>query len=745
MHLAPLIRDLAVILGVAAIITFLFRRIKQPVVLGYILAGIIVGPYTPAVFSVSDLANINVWAELGVIFLMFSLGLEFSFRKLARIGLPAGITATVQISVMFFSGYFCAKLLDWPLIDAIFLGALISVSSTTIILKALEEFGLKRKKFADLVFGILIAEDLAAIIMLVALSSLATKTSMDAVSLLATAGQLFLVVGTWFLIGMFLIPRFLRSVGHHGNDEMLTVVSIGLCLMLVTVSASFHYSVALGAFVMGSIIAETSQVKRIEALVQPLRDLFGAVFFVSVGMLLNPKIIVDNFGTVILITTVIIVGKIFSVSLGAFITGQSIPVSIRSGFSMAQIGEFSFIIATLGQVNKVTNERLYPIAVATSLITTFTTPFLIKMSGTVASKVESSLPTGVKRALDVYVSWTQRHSGDVQRRKKLLKSFIRWIGNGIAVSAAFTVTRTVVLPWVSDRVEPEMVSNIISWSIAFLASIPFIWGMLKSFKEVPNESHTHAAPRGGVSFVNRVFTILVIGLLSLEFFPLWISLIAIVVGVMAVTFFFRPQVEAYSSWLEREFKSGFEAEEASAKGIHALAPWDAHLVEATVHPNSSLIGRSLIELELRERFGLNIVVIKRGSQMIVAPKADERIFPADALLCFGTDDELQGLRPLIEEPASPSGLTRDLTSYELRQITISHGSPLQGRSIRDSGIRETFECIVVGVEREDRRISNPKSDYILTAGDVLWIVGESVKTEALANVCNLIQKEEGTT
>ncbi len=379
MHLPPLIQDLSVILGVAAVITFLFRLMKQPLVLGYIVAGIIVGPYTPPVFSVVDVESVKVWAELGVIFLMFSLGLEFSFRRLAKVGISAGLTAVIQIVTMIVLGNITAKFLGFTSMDGVFLGCMIAISSTTIIIKALEEQGLKTKRFAELVFGILIVEDLAAIVMLVALASIASKSTISSMDLLGAGAKLALVVGSWIVIGMFVVPRLVRAVGRRGNNEMMIVFSLGLCLALVSLSAYFHYSVALGAFIMGSILAETREVHRIEELVGPLKDVFGAVFFVSVGMLLDPQIILSNGPSILLICAVIIFGKVISVVLGTILTGQPLGTAVSCGFSMAQIGEFSFIIATLGLSFGAIRPELYPMIVAASLITTFTTPYMIRV------------------------------------------------------------------------------------------------------------------------------------------------------------------------------------------------------------------------------------------------------------------------------------------------------------------------------------------------------------------------------
>ncbi len=411
MHLPQLIIDLAVILGVAAVVTYIFRVIRQPVVLGYIVAGIIVGPYTPPFFSVTDTASVQIWAELGVIFLMFALGLEFSFRRLARVGLPAVVTALVQIVIMFALGLLGAEWLGWGGLNGAFLGCMIAISSTTIIIKALDELDLKSKKFAELVFGILIVEDLAAILMLVALTNIAGNTDASSLSLIWAAVKLLLVVSVWLMLGLQIVPRFIKAVSTRGNDEMLVVLSMGLCLGMVALSGYFHYSAALGAFVMGSILAETKEVHRIEALVNPLKDVFGAVFFVSVGMLLNLKVIVQNPGPIACLTALIIFGKVFAVALGGILTRQGLRTSLSAAFSMAQIGEFSFIIANLGLSFAVLKPEIFPMIVAASLITTFTTPYLIKVAPWLIARLrpEMKAPTLQPQATEPVLDPWQGH------------------------------------------------------------------------------------------------------------------------------------------------------------------------------------------------------------------------------------------------------------------------------------------------------------------------------------------------
>lgn len=711
MHLAPLIQDLAVILGVAALVTFFFRLLKQPVVLGYIVAGIIVGPYTPPIFSVVDVESVKVWAELGVIFLMFSLGLEFSFRRLAKVGVSAGMTAVIQILTMLVLGNMTARALGWTSMDGVFLGCMIAISSTTIIIKALEELGLKTKKFAELVFGILIVEDLAAIIMLVALSNIASKSTVSSMDLLGAGGKLALVVGSWLVIGMFVVPRVIRAVGRRGNNEMMIIFSLGLCLALVSLSAYFHYSVALGAFIMGSILAETREVHRIEELVTPLKDMFGAVFFVSVGMLLDPQIILSNWASIFILCVVIILGKVLSVALGTLVTGQTLGTAVHSGFSMAQIGEFSFIIATLGLSYNAIRPDLYPIIVAASLITTFTTPYFIRYAGPVTNTIKNRLSPEAMTRLDRYGSFIQRRSTGGTFSKDFYVRALRWLACMIIVLTIFIAIGAKVYPWLAGQMERREIAQAVAWLLSFVLSAPFIWAMVTAFR----------APYQLAGLVSRIATVVLLTIFSLEFFSVWLLLL-VTAGLATLFFFlFRRRFESFYGWFEEKFIAGMENSPEDSVHSH-LVPWDAHLAEFTVDPHSSIVGQTLIELGLRERFGMNVVVIQRGDKDLVAPKATERIYPGDVILCFGTDEELERFSAdLIQRPESP-GEEED-ASYALKPFEIQSGSRILHRTIRDSGVREQFDCMVVGIERDGQRLRSPKSDLVLEEKDLLWVVG----------------------
>ncbi len=470
----------------------------------------------------TDTANIKIISELGVIFLMFSLGLEFSFHKLTKVGFSAVITGLIDVSVMVVLGYFAGQWLGWDYHTCLFLGAAVSISSTTIIIKAVDELNLKTKRFAEVVFGVLVVEDLFAILLLVALSTTVAANSLFSWDMFYAAVNLVLIVGFWFLAGYFFVPSVFRKLAPYFSQETLTVFSIGLCLFMVLIANHFHYSTALGAFIMGSILAETSFVHRIETSIVPIRDIFGAVFFISVGMLINPAVIVDEWQKVLLITSVLMIGKITVISFGAFATGQSLKTSIRSGFSMAQIGEFSFIIATLGVSLNVINDKLYPIIVAVSGITTFTTPYLIRLSGRIGLLAQEKMPERIKYFLDGYTAWVYRVQSNSQNDSLVGSVTIRLISNGIIVAIIFIATKAYVYPNMQIWLGSSRNARVACEVIALLLSSPFIWGMMFSYKhiKIPDYARVKLNP---IMFAVWLLALAEITLLSIVNFHTWVT------------------------------------------------------------------------------------------------------------------------------------------------------------------------------------------------------------------------------
>lgn len=733
MHLSPLIHDLAMILGLATVVTFIFRRIKQPVVLGYIIAGILVSPYTPIDFSITDLPHVQVWAELGVIFFMFALGLEFSFHKLTAVGVAASVTGMIEVSLMILLGFIGGKILGFDTTGCLFLGSMVAVSSTTIIIKTFEELGLKTRRFAQSIFGILIVEDLAAILLLVALSSVVTRVELNGLDIFIAAGKFALVVGAWFVIGMFIVPRFVKSVGKYGNDEMLTILSVGLCLILVVVSAYFHYSAALGAFMMGSILAETVEAERIEHLIRPLRDVFGAVFFVSVGMLINPQILLTHYATILFVTAIILIGKPLVITSASLLTGNTLADAIKIGFSMAQVGEFSFIIATLGVQYRVIDTSLYPIIVAASLITTFTTPYFIRFASHITAHQERYFPRMLLQVLDAYAAWFQQHELRISQNNFPFHLIFRWMINAVVATLCFAMVGQLMLPEMLLSFSDDSYALAVCWITAITISSPFIWGMFQTFAKYfhfQRDASSWLALHG-----TRLATVALIGLISLEFLPFWVALILSFLIASGIFLLLSKQMESYYDWFENQFKSSFKNQkstESTSELFGHLAPWDAHLVSLAVHPNSPFVAKRLIELKLRERFGLNVVVIQRGDSTIVAPMANEIILPNDELLFLGTDEQLDAVRPSVEKGIEHEAEHENIGSYHLRQIEIGTSSPLVGLTVLKSGIRDKYQGIVVGVERDSRRIFNPKSDLVFMAEDILWVVGHHVGLQQLS-------------
>lgn len=666
MHLPAIVQDLAVILVVAAVMTILFRAIKQPVVLGYIVAGFMVGPHFKWLPDVLDHESVKVWAEIGVIFLLFSLGLEFSFKKLARVGAPASITAVLEVVGMVGIGFVIGKVFGWSVMDSLFLGGILAISSTTIIIRAFQELGLKGRGFVSLVFGVLIVEDLVAILLMVMLSTVAVTRSFSGYEMLVSAGKLVFFLTLWFVAGIFLIPSFLKRTRKMLGEETLLVVAVGLCFLMVVLASQAGFSAALGAFIMGSILAETLEGERIEHLILPVKDLFGAVFFVSVGMLIDPQVLVTYAAPIAVITIATILGKVLTTATGALLSGQTLRHSVQAGMSLAQIGEFSFIIASLGLSLKVTSDFLYPIAISVSAVTTFTTPYLIKSTDKLVEALEKHLPTGVLQGLETWRLTVARRRAGGEENAWFKRMALRLVANGVVVLAIFLIADRLVVPRLEAQFpEDQSLARNIGWALAATAAAPFLWAL--TYNRLGGE---------------RLFG-------------------------------------APYRWLENRFVVNLN-EKDQAQKMPPLAPWDAHLAKVRVSPDSSLVGRPFKEAQIRERFGVTVALIQRGHKTIPAPGPDACLFPGDLLNVIGTDEQIHGFQKVCEEEMHE---VSKAVAYGLQPHVIGADSPYAGRTIRESGLREATQGLVVGIEKAGRRILNPESALRLEAGDVLWIVG----------------------
>ena len=732
MHLPDLIADLGLILAAAGITTLIFKRIKQPLVLGYILAGLLVGPHLDFFPSVTDTKSINIWGEIGVIFLLFSLGLEFSFKKLVKVGGSASITAIVEVVFMLLIGFSAGKLMGWKTMDSIFLGGILSVSSTTIIIRAFEELGVKHKKFAGLVFGVLIVEDLVAILLLVLLSTLAVSQQFAGTEMLISIAKLAFFLVLWFLGGIFLIPSFLKATRKLMNDETMLVVSLALCLIMVLLAVKVGFSPALGAFIMGSILAETTQAERIEHLTKSVKDLFAAVFFVSVGMLIDPKILVDYGLPIVIVTLATILGKFLSSSLGALLSGQPLKTSVQAGMSLAQIGEFSFIIATLGLTLKVTSDFLYPIAVAASAITTFTTPYLIKHSESFYNFLNRILP---KKWLDGISRYSSSTAGmtTLSDWKILLRgyAFNTVIHSVIIVAVIFLASRY-IQPFIANNVVNGMKSTIISLVVSFIIMAPFLWAL--SIRRIQKTAYSHLwlskkftrGPLIAIEAFRIALGVFFVGFLVYEFFDTWVAAGIALVLIVLMMFIFSRKLQAFYNKLEKRFILNLNARENQKPDI---LPWDTHLTEIVVSPESEVVGQTLASLMIREKYGVNIAMIERGRTHIPTPGRDERLYPNDKLLLIGADDQLAAAKAILEVDIPETESEKNFPDKEmtLQKVVVNVESPVYGLSIRNAGIREKAQALIVGIERGTERILNPSSDFTFDNGDVIWIVGNNKK------------------
>ncbi len=729
-QLPALIADLGLILSVAAVTTLVFKKIKQPLVLGYIIAGVLVGPHVTLLPTVIDDASIGVWSELGVVFLLFSLGLEFSFKKVAKVGGTAGITALVTVVCMLVAGYFMGQALGWNAMDSLFLGGILCISSTTIIARALDELGLKTQVFAAVVVGVLVIEDVVAVLLLVLLSTLAVSQHFSGFEMLWELGKLGFFLILWFAAGIFLIPTLLSRMRRLMNDETLLIVAVALCLMMVVFAVDAGFSAPLGAFIMGALLAETVQAERIEHLVRPVKDLFGAIFFVSVGMLLDPHMLVVHWKQVLLLSAVVVIGQPLSSIIGSLLAGAPLKRSVRIGMSLSQIGEFSFIIATLGLTLHVTSAFLYPIAVAVSAVTTFITPYMIKASDPFANALEKHLPQRLTAAMERYSTQADQVK-ETSAWRTLLTAYLL----NLAVFSVITLALIVFVgPIVTVLFGDGFLGispSILAGSVTFLIVLPFIWAMSlrrikgSAYRQLWTSKKQLRGPLVMMELVRLGAAVVMLALLVNEFFSTAWALIAFLLFTFVAAAKFRQRLHRFYVRIEDRFMRNLNQREINVRRTD-LAPWDMHLAQVRLSADSIAAGQSLSELALRERHGVNIAMIERESgHAISAPGHDHRLLPGDILMVIGTDAQLAQLHKELAKPHPLAG-TRDVAKEDirLRKFHIMPQSPLVGQRIRSSGLRDQAGAMVAGIERGEQRIMNPEGTTTIRANDRLWLVGD---------------------
>ena len=736
-HLPNLIVDLGLILITAGIVTLIFKFLKQPLVLGYIVAGFLVSPHFFLFPSVADLNNISIWSEVGVIILLFALGIEFSFKKLLNIGATAGIAGVISIVSMLLIGYLVGLMMGLSEIASIFFGGMLSMSSTTIIIKAFGDMGLQKTRFARIVFGVLIVEDLAAIIMMVIFTTLATVHSASetgAPNILGKTLALGVFVMTCFIVGIFVIPTILKKLKDILSDETLLILSMGLCLGMVILSDSLGYSAALGAFMMGAILAETVEVRRIEHLINPLKDVFGAIFFVSVGMMIVPAMLVEYAGYIILITLIVLVGRIIFDSLGVLASGEGLKTSLQAGMSLAQIGEFSFIITTLGMNLKVLDDFIYPIVVSVSVITTFTTPYCIKYSEPFYNLIVKRFPMRWRVLIYGYGSTQYKTINEPSEVKNILKTTLpTFLVHTSFLGLAAILSCTYIIPYITGKI-PAIVGSLLAAAVCTGIMIPFITAITgrkknrELFLELWDTDTVNKIVILSLILLKLTVCVGFVMYILLFIFPQFKALIIlasiIITAVIAMIQGFRVQSDALEDHFLLNYNSKEMLEDAFCKeSKRKLTDNNIHLEEIVVSPNTAIAGKTLAELDIFRRTGANIVSIERGSYRINIPEKDTMIFPCDRLIAAATDEGLNGLMATLNE------INSETTDAQKSKISISlykipKESPAARKSIKELDVRSKTHCMIVGIDREGISLPRFSQETILLEGDVLWLAGE---------------------
>lgn len=744
-HLPDFISDLAFILITASIVTIIFKWLKQPVVLGYIVAGLLASPHIVFFPTVIDMDNVHVWSEIGVIFLLFALGLEFSFKKLMDVGGTASIATLINMGSMIIIGYIVGQLLGWSHMDSIFLGGMLSMSSTTIIIKAFNDMNLQKRKFANIVFGMLIVEDLAAILMMVLLSTLAVSKNFQGSELIFELFKLVFFMVIWFVVGIYLIPTIFKKLKKYLNDETLLIVAVGMCLGMVLFASAVGFSAALGAFIMGSVLAETIEAKHIEHLVEPLKNLFGAVFFVSVGMMINPSVIVDYIGIIILFTLVVLVGRVIFATIGVMASGQGLKVAIQAGFSLAQIGEFSFIIASLGMSLGVISDTLYPIIVAVSVITTFTTPYFIKMSPGVLSWVEKRIPQKWDKIVAGYAAANYKSVNKHNDWNKLLKSILSIVVVYFIVAfAIMLVFQRYITPFIIFHI-PGIWGNILAAIITLACMAPFMRAIMmkknrsQEFKNLWNDNHFN---RGALItlIVFRIILCVILTLMVLiPLFPHFTALMVIITLVFIALVIFLQGFKKSSRKIEAHFMENLKSKQDYEEKKAAILPTvandllskDIHIEEFEISPLSPSIGKTLRELNFKQKTGVNIITILRGGRKINIPDGNEYLYPYDKIVVAGSDEEIQKFTQSIEDRNEHISDTEfPVHHISLVKFFVEHDSPMIGKTLVELNVREKYECMIIGIDRDDQSITNFDASFVFRENDIVWLAGEKDKLAA---------------
>lgn len=744
-EIPSMIQDLALILVTAGLVTLIFKKLKQPVVLGYIVAGFLVSNHMPYTMSVVNNENVETWADIGVMFTLFSLGLDFSFKKIVKMGAAPIIAALTTVFCMMGLGIVTGHLFGWNKMDSIFLGGMIAMSSTTIIYKAFDDMGLRQQKFAGLVMSVLILEDVLAIVLMVMLAAMGGGTNPSGTAMLHSILNIGFVLILWFVVGIFLVPLFLRKSRKLLSDETLLIVSLGLCCLMAVISVLFGFSSAFGAFVMGSILAETVEADKIEHLVSPVKNLFGAIFFVSVGMLVDIQTMIDYAFPIISLVITIIVGQSIFGTFGYFVSGQPLKTAIKCGFSMAQIGEFSFIIAGMGLSMKVISPFLYPVVVTVSVITTFLTPYMIRGAGPAYTAMEKRLPRKLITILNnITVSQSSSNQNQSKWRSLLIQLTRITIIYSILSSTVIIIMFSFFLEFVGHLL-PEAWANGICGLLTVILISPFLRAIVmkknhsEEMKALWNENTLYRLP--------LIFTVIVRLFIAIGFvfyivnhlthfthaIMVCLAIFAVIIMVLNRT------LKARSIQMERLFVQNLKSRDISAqilgkkKPLYAdhLLDRDIHISDIDVPADSRWVGMTLRDLDFSHKYGVHISSIFRAGRRLNIPAGDNLIFGGDRLQVIGTDDQLTALSQAARTEVYEPDIDIEAREMQLQQIVITKNSPFLGKSLIESGIRDLYNCMVVGLEEGEENLTRVDPHRKFELDDIVWIVGEKEDIKVL--------------
>lgn len=733
-----LISDLAIMLLTAGVVAVVFKRFKQPLVLGYILAGFLVGPYMPYFFTVADEVSIETWSEIGIIVLMFGLGLEFNLHKLLSVGRAAIITAMTEVFGMLVIGYLVGQAMGWGTMDSVFLGGMLSMSSTIIVIKVFDEMGIGGKGFAQLVFGTLVIQDIAGIFMIIILTTVSVSKSISGGALALQLGILVLYLAVWLILGIYILPTLLRSASRFMNDETLLLVSLGICFGMVLLAERLGFSSALGAFLAGSLLAGTVHAERVEHLTSSIKDLFGSVFFLSVGMMIEPTMIVTYIVPILIVTVVTIIGKLATSALGVLLSGQSLKNAIYGGCSLAQIGEFAFIIASLGMSLGVIADYLYPIIVAVSVITTLTTPTFIRGSDKIYTLIGKILPQKLTDKLDRYTEEDNTADGEQDSDwMNFLRRFVKVTAlYGVLMAGVSLLGQFVLLSVLEGTPLEPWMDRVICAVFCIVGIALFIRPMLD----------LHSTEYTTLWVKNRHFRLPLITLTALRFMLI----------VLLVFFPLRVLLGINSAWLLLMiavvivliYRSGW----MSSAYISAEAQFMANLNERSLHRSQDgttewldeklyvqqfecgdiSADKTLKQLGWGYLFSVSVIKVIRGKRHYNMPSGDMVLRRGDRLLIMGKPEDLRSFRLSLGREDTPEldtlrqfieRQTDETTDVYVYALPVKRDSALQGKSIKDSGLKDNYDCMVLGVQRNKLPILQPDVNMTIQTDDLVWVLG----------------------